>query len=971
MLALLFFAAGRSPSSVTAQDDLRLRIEVESLIESMDAESRVAQLFLLPVDESAASDVELQQLLRRYSLGGLVLRRPLASQESASPDTHIDADFQELLDILGSDRPETDLRIPSYVGLSQYQAGQSIEFDYGGIDAFPSQMAIAATWDEDHAENAGKVIGRRITSAGVNLFFGPSLDVLDTPQPGTSGDLGVRSFGGSPAWVGRMGRAFIRGLHSGGEGRLIVAAGSFPGVGSADRSESDEIAVVKREPEQVFEIDLLPFEMVMEPDQEADAEGQTDAIVTTQARFVQLQAQPDRPFGLDRLALDDLDAQNEVLARWRSEGGLRISPGLGQLSIRRYVDADLTAFSLRQVLREALMAGNDLLLLDGVLSAPSEAESSNLEDSSSPVSELEAGIEWLARQYLSDEALQVRIDDALFRSLFIKRKHLGPFDAPGQDATPPPLRMPLWDEAAIEDHHRVLQETARDALTQLVADADGSIGVPGPGERLLFIVDERPGIDCPACPTGRADSDPIGSQGSSSSDNSGSAGDTDSDGSTQSEVQPGSSEDAGSDAEAVISSASTLIDERGFVAESFSEEALRLYGPAGEGTARIRSEEDIAAISYADLKRWLQATVDDLSQLGAPIDLPDELSSADIDATGDLIESADWLIFAMREVNTIVAPSSDALKLLLRHKTTEIEGKSLVLMAFESPYHLDTSEVASLNTFLVVYDAGLFSRRHALRALFGDTAPQGESPVSVPSVGYALDERLLPDVEQSVQLEAVGWASDQDIPLGSDYRVRTSPIVDLNGNPVPDGTRIEFRRYLPASDVFLEPVVAETERGRAIALLSAERIGELRFEAWHAEVPLSEEALLLRVTEDPDSSEVRAMRRRLPVDWGILLLSLSLIVLAGVLIYGVEPRGMRSPTLLVRLTLTSLAWGLTGYLLVVAGGLRVAHLPFFSDKWPANWDSVYQAPIFSFLFSLIPVLPIAFRMLRERLGQLG
>ena len=53
---------------------------------------------------------------------------------------------------------------------------------------------------------------------------------------------------------------------------------------------------------------------------------------------------------------------------------------------------------------------------------------------------------------------------------------------------------------SIEEHQLVLQETARDALTQLVADADGSIGVPGPGERLLFIVDERSKTDCPACP---------------------------------------------------------------------------------------------------------------------------------------------------------------------------------------------------------------------------------------------------------------------------------------------------------------------------------------------------------------------------------------------------------------------------------------------------------------------------------------
>jgi hypothetical protein len=58
-----------------------------------------------------------------------------------------------------------------------------------------------------------------------------------------------------------------------------------------------------------------------------------------------------------------------------------------------------------------------------------------------------------------------------------------------------------------------------------------------------------------------------------------------------------------------------------------------------------------------------------------------------------------------------------------------------------------------------------------------------------------------------------------ELPLyagGDPLVVRTSIIVDRNGNPVPDGTRVEFRGSYLEGDVFLEPqVVTDTIGGVA------------------------------------------------------------------------------------------------------------------------------------------------------------
>ena len=68
-------------------------------------------------------------------------------------------------------------------------------------------MAIGATWNTELAQQTGAVLGSELRALGFNLFLGPSLDVVESPNPSAQIDLGTRVFGGDPFWVGEMGRA--------------------------------------------------------------------------------------------------------------------------------------------------------------------------------------------------------------------------------------------------------------------------------------------------------------------------------------------------------------------------------------------------------------------------------------------------------------------------------------------------------------------------------------------------------------------------------------------------------------------------------------------------------------------------------------------------------------------------------------------------------------------------------------------
>src|SRR5690606_3106087 len=83
--------------------------------------------------------------------------------------------------------------------------------------------------------------------------------VLENPRPSSAGDLGVRSFGGDPYWVGQMGQAYIAGVHSGSQNRVAVVAKHLPGHGDADRPLREEVPTIRKSLTQLTQVELPPF----------------------------------------------------------------------------------------------------------------------------------------------------------------------------------------------------------------------------------------------------------------------------------------------------------------------------------------------------------------------------------------------------------------------------------------------------------------------------------------------------------------------------------------------------------------------------------------------------------------------------------------------------------------------------------------------------------------------------------------
>ncbi len=81
-----------------------------------------------------------------------------------------------------------------------------------GTTAFPSGVAMAATWDAGLLQREGKAIGQEVLAFGRNMLLGPTVNIARLPQWGRN----FEGYGEDPYLAGRMAVAYIQGLQ--GEG---------------------------------------------------------------------------------------------------------------------------------------------------------------------------------------------------------------------------------------------------------------------------------------------------------------------------------------------------------------------------------------------------------------------------------------------------------------------------------------------------------------------------------------------------------------------------------------------------------------------------------------------------------------------------------------------------------------------------------------------------------------------------------
>jgi len=396
--------------SASAQPD-----PVERILAAMSVEQRVGQVFMVDfLGSKVEPDSPIVSLIRDYHVGAVYLTW-LNGNVTNDPGTPTQlARLTNSLQQLACENtrlPSVAECIPLLVAMDHEGDGYPRTHLRREATAIPSTMAIGATWSQTDAEAVGQVVGRELAAVGVNLLLGPVVDVLERPHPEGRGDMNLRTFGGDPTWVGAMGRAYIRGVHRGSNGRVLTTAKHFPGHGSSDRNPDEEVSTVTKSLDELKRSDLVPFFAVTQAGTDG---GMTDALMPSHIRYRGFQgdvSQLTRPISLDP---DGMQAFMSLspLAAWRREG-LVVADALGVRAIQTYYDPTLVAFPARQIAKDALMAGNDLLPV--VLYSLDQKYEHSLAN-------MQYTIRYFRDEYRANPIFRERVDDAVRHILRAKLK---------------------------------------------------------------------------------------------------------------------------------------------------------------------------------------------------------------------------------------------------------------------------------------------------------------------------------------------------------------------------------------------------------------------------------------------------------------------------------------------------------------------------------------------------------------------
>ena len=398
---------------------------VEEIAQALSPRQRIEQLFMVGFNGPQISE-EVQQFIAQHNVGGVFLSRencnvingPRYDPSHCGFPSAEGLDTPEQVAILSQGLQETvcqatqgsvegtDYCLPLFIAVDHEGDDRPSTRLLNGFTPVPSNMAIGATFDPEQAEIVGCIAGRELAAVGINMLFGPDLDILDSPRSGGPGDQGIRVFGGHPLWVAEMGSAYVRGIQECGKGRLATVAKHFPGHGrSTRRVDYEDVPVLAGKTlEQMGQVDLVPFAAVSQG--RSGGSAVADGIMNSHLSYPGVGGCDGRtPVTFSPSCMQAFMGLPDFAA-WRQGGGVTVIDDLASGAVQAYSRAKFGAYQQGTIALEALMAGNDVL----PLIRPWQWES------------LGPTVDFLVGRYEADEQTRSRVDDAVRRVLALKQR---------------------------------------------------------------------------------------------------------------------------------------------------------------------------------------------------------------------------------------------------------------------------------------------------------------------------------------------------------------------------------------------------------------------------------------------------------------------------------------------------------------------------------------------------------------------
>ena len=447
LLSILFLVSLLLPASASEPDAQQ---RAEALLREMTLEEKLGQM-LMPsfqtwTDENGSGYVTslpdgLADAIREFGFGGAALFADNLSGTASGAALTADIQAAALQSAHG---------IPMLIAADQ-EGGYVTRLETGCT--LCGNMALGAARDPDVTRQAAHLIGTELAAMGVNVDFGPVLDVNSNPA---NPIIGVRSFSDDPELTAALGTAYIEGLHEAG---VASAVKHFPGHGDTAVDSHTGLPCIDKSLTELLSCELMPFR--------AGIEAGTDLVMTAHIQFPQIETDTYR---------SRLDGEEITLPATLSHTIITVilRDMLGYDGVvttdAMEMDAIASHFGRLDAARLAINAGVDILLMPVSLSSASAVAD--------------------CREYRDDIANMVRdglipdsrIDESVLRILKLKFRR-GLFDRDYEREAQIANALAVVGSA---ENHAAEWEITKKAVTLVKNDGMLPVEIPENGRVCLF-----------------------------------------------------------------------------------------------------------------------------------------------------------------------------------------------------------------------------------------------------------------------------------------------------------------------------------------------------------------------------------------------------------------------------------------------------------------------------------------------------
>ena len=354
---------------------------VDSVYNSLSEDQRIGQLFMIRAHSDLGADhiQSVKDQIKNYEVGGLCF-----FQGTAVKHAKLINEYQAL-----SPNVPLMVAIDAEWGLAHRLKRDAISFPY--------QLTLGAIQDNYLIYEKGIEVAKQLKRLGIHINFAPVADVNNNPQNPV---INFRSFGEDRYNVAVKSYMYMKGMQ---DSKVMACAKHFPGHGDTGVDSHYDLPVISHGRDRLDSLELYPFKIL--------SHRGVGSMMVAHLNVPALDSSQNRP-----TTLSD-NTVNQLLKKDLEFEGLIFTDGMEMQGVLKHFNPGIAE-------AEALVAGNDVLLLPVNIDASFKAIKKYLEEGKLSREQLALSVKKIlrAKYHLGlTEAPKVKMEGI---SEFINRKEV-------------------------------------------------------------------------------------------------------------------------------------------------------------------------------------------------------------------------------------------------------------------------------------------------------------------------------------------------------------------------------------------------------------------------------------------------------------------------------------------------------------------------------------------------------------------